>query len=331
MAGVSSATASQILNGRENWASSETRERVISTADKLGYRPSLVAKSLRVGQTYTLGLVMTVLSGTGRAYGFDMSAADAGYMAVMAFNPNDPGIEDMLIQRLLDRGVDGIAIYPSERGPHRQLRRLASQGFPLVTFDGAALGDLDCDDVSPDYEAVGRLQASHALFVGKRRVLIVAPQPAAAINKLRDRGIGAELARQGAPPPLVCEFSRPGDVEMPESDSIYGPLHAFIERNIGEFDAVISYDSVASLACRSLTECGLSIPDDVEVIGAGDGAMASYAIIPLTSVATNDQRIGEMAFEMLRERIEAPGKVREPRRVRTGAVLHARQSTVGDG
>src|SRR5262249_166831 len=98
--------------------------------------------------------------------GFEEAARQAGYVTMITYNPNDPATEDRLIDKLVDRQVDAMAVFPTEEGAHTQLRRLVSNGVPLVTFDGAGRTDLQTDDVSADYYMAGRLQAKHLLELG---------------------------------------------------------------------------------------------------------------------------------------------------------------------
>ena len=331
--GVGIPTVSKVLNDRPNcWASEETRQRIREAAEALGYRPNLSARALRSGRSHVIGFVSPGFqagSAHTRPGGLTDAAAETDYTVTVASHPNDSAAEDHVILRLLDRAVDGLAIYPVDAGPHKELRALVARGFPVVTFEGVNLLDFECDDVSIDHRAVGRLQARHLLDLGRRRICIAKALPEARINVIRDEGICMELARAGMPAPVAMNIHRSADKEITEPDATYEGVRAFVRKHAGEFDAVISYDSVAALAVRALLEHGLRVPEDVAVIGAGDGPIAGYATIPLTSVSTQDDWAGAKAFELLLDRIGGRRTGKPFRRLTSTAKLIVRQSTRG--
>lgn len=330
-AGVSITTVSAVLNGRSDcWASTATRQRVQEAARKLGYRPNLAARSLKSGLTHTLGLITTALnvaSPRNRINGMDEAAAAAGYAVIMSFHMNDPAIEDQMILRHLDRGVDGIAIYTSDSGRHEELRRLVERGFPVVTFDGEGRLDFDRDDVSPDYRAVGELQVRHLLETGRRRIAAANPIPSARINDIREDAVRMALARADAPPPLFMNLHRPADREVTDAEEIYRPAKEWIAKRKGEFDAVVAFDSVACVVIRVLLEAGLRVPEDVAVMGAGNSMLSDYGAIPISSIDTSDSQMGAEAFALLLARIEGQTPAAGFHKVKVNPMLVPRRST----
>lgn len=330
MAGVGRPTASKVLNGKDNcWASEETRERIRAAALALGYRPNLSARALYSGQSRVIGLVspgFAVSSTNSRPAGLTNAAFASDYTVTLSSHPNDSNSEDHVIRRLIDRAVDGMAVYPVDVGPHAELRRLIQQGYPVVTFDGAALLDFQCDDISADYIAIGRLQARHLLEVGRRRICIARALPEARINAIRNTGIQQELSACGAPPPLLMDIHRPA-AEFEDAEAICDGIKAFVQQHGDEFDAVVSYDSVANLVIRTILKLGFHVPKDVAVIGAGDTILSTYGTIPLTSVCTRDAWAGEQAFELMMARLRTPRATIPFRRITSPAELVIREST----
>jgi DNA-binding LacI/PurR family transcriptional regulator len=332
LARVSLPTVSRVLNGREDcWASDDTRCRIREAADALGYRPNLSARALRSGRSHVLGFVSPGFQAGAvhtRPGGLTDAAEKAGYTVIVGSHPNDPVAEDRVIRRMVDRAVDGLAVYPVDTGPHHELRALVARGFPVVTFEGANLLDVECDDVSVDHRAVGRLQARHLLARGRRRLALIKILPEARVNAIRDEQIRDELARARAPEPLILALRRAPVAEIADPDAIYGGIRRLIRRHAGAFDALASFDTLASLAVRALLAQGLSVPGDVAVIGAGDGPLAGYGTLPLSSISTRDDWAGEKAFDLLMDRIRGPAPDRF-RRLVSKARLIARQSTGG--
>lgn len=329
-AGVNSATASQVLNNRDNcWASHETRQRIRKAAAELGYRPNLSARALRSGRTHVIGFVspgLAIGSPHSRAAGLTEAAAEANYTVTLTSHPNDAKSEDVVIRRLLDRGADGMAIYPVDPGPHAELRRLVECGFPVVTFQGATLLDFECDDVSVDVEAVGRQQARHLLELGRRRICFANTIPEARITVAREAALREELVRAGGPAPIEMRLPGSAARQLMEAEALVEPMQAFLKRHCGAIDAMVGSDCTAALAIRLLHKLGVRVPEDVAVVGGGDSVLATYSEVPLTSVNAADDVAGAKAVGLLMDRIGGRWNG-EFRRLVNPAKLIVRQST----
>ena len=331
LAGVKVSSASEILNRKANcWSSQATRDRVFAAAKELGYRPNQTARSLRSGKTKTLGVIITSHEYSNRMAGLDNAAYANNYAVILTFNANDPAMEDKLIINHMDRGVDGLIIYPSDTGQHTELRKLVEQGFPLVTFNGVGL-NFECDDVSPDYICVGRLQSRHLLEIGRRRICIATTTPSAFINDIREEGIRRELLEHGLQKPMIFNIKYADDNEAQSSEILYPQIAEFITRHKGEFDSIIAFDSMAAMAARAVLENGLRIPDDVAIVGAGNNILSSHGVLPLTSIDTSDEWIGMKAFELVTNRIDGKLPKNKFERIVSSSNLIVRQSTVKKG
>ncbi len=312
-AGVSSATASQVLNNRPNcWASVGTRAKIHTAARELGYRPNLTARSLRAGRTQSIGMISPVFYiGThrNRSTGVFSVAREMNYAVLYSVDSNNQEQEEKLIQLQLDKGVDGLIVHPCDSGNHAELRRLVEMGFPVVTLDGQCGLSFDCDDVSADYSEAGRLQAAHLLERGKKRVALANIVPTPRMHAVREESIRRELQNAGLPPPLLMNIDSQPDCELPSLEPVEASLRTFIMANRGQFDALAGCDCTMSLAIRVLTQMGVRIPDEVAVVGSGDSPLARYGVVPITSVSVNDEWIGKQAFKTLIERIEGPPRL----------------------
>ncbi len=330
-AGVHSATASQVLNGKPNcWAATETRQRILSAARELGYRPNLSARALRLGRTRLIAMVspgFSVASTRNRVTGFSQAAEADGYTVTLSSHPSDDASEDRVIRRLVDRGVDGLAVYPTDHGSHAELRRLCDRGFPVVTFEGANLLDFDCDDIRVDYTAVGRIQARHVLEIGRRRVCLANTTPEARIMTLLETALRETLSARGAPPPLEMRLPISPGNEFEEVETLEAPMRAFLQRHRDHFDALVGNDTLVSLAVRLLGEMGLRVPQDVAVIGGGTTLLATYGWVPLSSVLPDNISIGKLAWELLSDRIEDRPPAQSFRRLTAPSHLVVRQSS----
>lgn len=331
-AGLHRTTVSQVLNNHPGvWASEATRQRIRQAATELGYRPNLAARALRSGKTHVIGLVspgFLVYSPDSRADGLAEAAAKADYTVALSSTANDSDSEDRVIRRLLDRGVDGLAIYPVDSGPHTELRRLVQSGFPVVTFEGANVLDFESDDISVDCEFVGRTQARHLLELGRRRICLanrVSEPRLGRVTAIREAAARAELARDGAPTPLEMRLPLTETWELPDPEKLAAAMRAFLQEHRGAFDGIIGGDPTGVVAVHLLREAGLRVPEDVAVIGGGL-MLATYCEVPLTSVNAANSLAGSQAFALLQDRIS--GRCQGAfRRLINPARLIVRQST----
>ncbi len=336
-AGVSRVTASEVLNDRPNcWAAETTRERIRKAAKGLGYRPNLTARALRLGRTHVIGLIspgFLLYSPHSRADGLTDAAAKADYTVTLSSHPNDSESEDKVIRRFLDRGIDGLAIYPVDHGSHTELRNLVESGFPVVTFEGANVLDFACDDVSVDCREVGRLQARHLLDLGMRRIClanVMTLSRMSRINTLREDAIREELVRAGAPPPLDMHLPVSDTRELPEAGMLEAVMRTFLKEQGENLDGIIGGDHTGVLAIRLLHELGLRVPGDVAVIGGGTTLLTDYCEVPMTSVNAENDVAGATAFGLLMDRIS--GRTNGTyRRLVNPARLIVRKSTQGLG
>lgn len=328
-AGVKVSTASEILNNKKNcWASAATRKRVFDAAAQLKYRPNLAARALRIGSTFTIGLITVGLSGSNRIYGLHDAAMAKGYTLMINFNPNQSDREEELIRHQLDRGIDALAIYPAENGTHKEVKKLVNDGFPVVSYDGLYIMDFDCDDVYCDCREVGQMQLEHLLEIGRKRIAVTNTIPCARVNQSRHKRIAELLEQHGHDPYLDMAITQPNDKEIPDWKNLYEQIISFVRKNKGKFDAVIGYDSLASLTVRALLEEKIKVPEEVAVIGSGNSMLATHGAFPLTSIDTDDYWLGEQVFNLLFDRINHKIDKDKFRRISSTPKLLVRQSTV---
>ena len=329
LAGVSVSTVSDILNRSKNsWASQLTRDRVFAAAKTLGYRPNRTARSLRYGRSGIIGVISNSHFLNRRFSGIDKAAYEANYATVTSFNAGRTEIEDQLILNYLDLGVDGLIVYSSDHGPHTELKKLASSGFPLVTLDGAGRLDFPCDDVSPDFEEIGRLQARHLLELNRERICILTTSPVAKINHIREEGIAKELMDTTGKAPLVITIKVPLEQEQTSFDYLYSHVAEIMDIRRDEFDAVITLDSLGAILARAAFEIGVRMPEELAIVGTGNSGIGQINMLPLTSVDTTDEWIGIRAFQLLMDRIDKKSATAKFRQIKSKHKLIVRQSTL---
>jgi LacI family transcriptional regulator len=319
-AGVSIATASKALNGRDDVAPA-TRARVLEAAESLSFTPNAMARGLTAGRTGTVGLltsdlegrfVIPILMGAEDAFG-------AGQVNVFLCDARGDAIrEQHHIKALLSRRVDGIIVVGRQTDPRPSL----GHDLPVPVVYAYAPSD-DPGDVSltPDNVAGGRLAVEHLLECGRTRIAHISGDPAYAAAQDRLEGARAALAAAGLQ--LV------GDPMFAAWSEHWGRDAAalLLERH-PDVDAVFcGSDQIARGVLDTARDLGRSVPDDLAVIGYDNWEVLSTNSRPgLTSIDANLQNLGRQAAQRLFEAIDGVGT--EPGTHRLPVRLVIRGSTI---
>jgi LacI family transcriptional regulator len=321
-----------VLNNQPHcWASEKSRQQVYEAARTLGYRPNMTARSLRSGKSHVVGLITAALNvdtSNKKICAFEAAARQTGYLAMIAFNPNDPETEDKLLQIFWDRHVDGMLVYPSEHGEHHEMRKLVKEGFPLVTVDGRGRLDFETNDISTDYFSAGRLQAEHLLKLGRRRLCQGMAYPSCYVIEQLRAGAeeGARVADAAAP--IHFDFYLPPDGGSEITPELFRQVREFLAARRGEIDGFISHDQVSATAVNAAISLGIRVPEELAIIGFDNTSAASNCIVPLTTVAQRADEAGRASFELLERRMEQSGRA-PLEAIRIAPEVVVRASTAG--
>jgi LacI family transcriptional regulator len=312
LAGVSVGTVSKAINGRGSLRT-ETRRRVLSAAEQLGFQPNKAAVALTSGRTYTVGMITTDTIGR-FSIPLMMGAEDAlgaGEMSVFLCDARDDPIrEQYYLRTLLSRRVDGIIV----TGRRTQARPSISTDLPIpVVYAFISSADpRDCS-VVPDEAGGARKAIDHLLAVGRHRIAhITGPEhhhsatvrASATVERLTESG----LDLLGAP--LFGEWSE-----------AWGRQAAKILLGAdSDFDAVFcGSDQIARGVADALRASGRRVPDDVALVGFDNwDVMALGCQPPLTSVDMELEKLGRTAADLLLTAINgqpSPGRHTHPCRL----------------
>lgn len=297
-AGVSTATVSRVISGA-GAARPQTRARVLAAASTLGYRPSAVARSLKLRTTRTLGLLVTDIQ---NPYYPEIvraveDAALERHLAVLLCNgADDPGREDRYLDLLVDRRVDGIIIASSGL-QERHGAWLARRSVPVVLVNWAA-PDLRLAAILGDNRGGGRLATEHLLSLGHRRIghLSAPARNAAAAERLD--GIRRALAEAGLDPASLAVVEGDGRVAGGERAA-----NELLERK-PDVTGIVCYNDLTAIgAVRGLRARGRHVPVDVSIVGYDDIALSAWVDPALTTIAQPTAEMGRWAVRRLGELI----------------------------
>jgi DNA-binding LacI/PurR family transcriptional regulator len=320
VAGVSHMTVSRVLNDPGS-VKPETRERVLSAMQSLGYRPNTIARALATGRTRTLGVVAlaTALYGpTSTLLAVEAAARTAGYyLDVVRLRSVTRRSIGEAADGLQQRGVDGIIVIAPHMWAPKALRS-AVDGVPLVAVEGGA-GPLPTAAV--DQEKGAALATQHLLALGHSSVWHVGGPKQWLEAKARERGWRETLQAAGVPPPPV----------LPGGWGVRSGYQAG-RRLVAERAATavfVANDQMALGVLRAFHEAEIDVPGQVSVVGFDDVPEAAYFTPPLTTIRQDFDEVGRRALQLLLEQMA--GGPHGERHLVVEPRLVVRQSTAPPG
>ncbi len=307
-AGVSTATASLVLNDRRGRFSATTAEAVRRAATELGYRPDLGAKGLRTSRTQTLALVSDEILTTPYANQMIQGAQDAAWQSehllFMVNTGSDKAYEAELVESLRARRVDGF-IYAS------MIRRRGGipegmRGMPVVGMDIELPEDSAAASFVPDEVSGAVAAVSELISAGHRRIAHITDQDWVPAQQLRLRGFTGVMRDAGC---LDLDLVRRLPRDAASNDQSDWGERASLEllRRTDRPTAIFAYnDRTAIGVYRAARELGLRIPEDLSVVGFDDQILVATELRPqLTTVALPHRDLGRLAAQTLLQVVAA--------------------------
>lgn len=304
LAGVSQTTVSFVINRSGAGISEETQERVWAAVDELGYRPNILARGLASNQTYTIGIISDLIITTPLAVQMIQGAQDCawenGYILLVVNTNGVPDMRDAALNAMSDRHVDGIlyaTMYHREVKPHKILYE-----FPSVLLD-CFLADHSLPSVVPDEVMGGQVATEYLLQKGHRRIGMInfADNIPAKFGRLQ--GYQQALANFDVP----YEESLIYETDNARSEGGFLAANKILQMKDPPTALFCFNDRMAMGAYGAIQKSGLSIPEDVAVVGYDNQQLIAAELIPgLTTVALPHYEMGQWAVQHLLESIEHP-------------------------
>ncbi len=289
---VSPSTVSRARNYRRG-VSDATRERVLRVIEESGYSPNELARGLRLQQSSTFGLIIPNIHNqiyAEVASSLESICGSQGYAVVLCNSRRDARREEMLVQMLRAKRVDGVVMIPGQE-PQRLIRILKEARIPVVVLEHAVPGEscLIVDDLRG-----GLIGTQHLLDLGHRRIGIISRTRHSGTSALRVTGYrqALEAAGVGFDPALLIECEaghEPAGQAMQRLLALEHPP-----------TAVFTHNDVQALgAMHAIHSAGLTIPGDVSVVGFDDISTSTHLFPPLTTVRYPKEEIGRLAAETI--------------------------------
>lgn len=308
-AGVSTATVSRCLNSPKQVVE-ETRARVMSVVQDLGYSPNFGARVMAAKRTHTIGAIIPTMENAIFARGlqaFQEELRLQGYTLLVASSSYRADLEEEQIRSLVARGADGLLLIGHDRDPAIH-RFLDAQHVPtLVTWTTDATAERP--SIGFDNRASMRDLARAVIGMGHRRLAVISAE-----TRSNDRA----RARVAGVKDAIAEAGL-SDTPMPIIETPYG-----IENGARAFEVLMQSaevptavlcgnDVLAVGAMRRARELGIDVPAQVSITGFDDIELAQVTVPALTTVHVPHREMGRRAAQMLVQMVEgaAPAKTVE--------------------
>lgn len=293
-AGVSPAVVSYVLNSGPRPVSEQARARVLAAVKELGYRPDGLARSLKVGRTKTLGLVLPDASNpffAELALAIEDAAYARGFAVMVCNSADDLEREHTYIASLAERRIDGLILISATA--EQDLTDFTDLAIPIVALDRSP-DESPVSTIRSDNEDGAYQGTRHLLEHGHRHIAFVGG-PDAGVSDARRQGWQRALRESGGVAGTECraEFSFAGG-HAAASTLLAGPRPSAV---------LVSSDIQAIGLVSGLHQAGLSVPDDVALVSIDGTTAGEYSVPSLTSIA---QPVVEMGATAVAHLIDSP-------------------------
>jgi len=316
-AGVSKSLVSMVTRG-EPGVSEEKRQAILEAIDELDYRPNAMAQGLVMRQTRILGVMVSDLQNPFFAAvvsGIQARAKELGFRVLFNTGDRTPEIEEGAIEDLLQMRVDGL-ILASPRVADEVIAR-AGRSIPVVVLNRHTNDD-SSDSLTNDNIAGAHLAVEHFVSFGHRRIAFIEGGAGAGARN-RYEGYLRAMFDFGLEDEIVTV-----EGQHTEEGGYRGAME-LLKMRVLPTAIFASNDLCAIGAMNALEEAGMSIPEDVSLVGYDNNRMAAMRHISLTTIDQPGGDMGRSAVDRLSERID--GDRTEPRNEVIAPSLVVRSTT----
>jgi len=295
---LSPATISLVLNNAPGVRSipQETRDRVVEAAAKFDYRPSFFARSLRKRQTFTVGVLVPELSDSYAMQvlsGVEEHLIEEGYFYLTASHRRKVDLIEEYPRLFMDRSVEGFIFI--DTALEKSLGVL-----PTVVVAGHRRIE-GVTNVVLDQRRAAELALRHLYQLGHRKIAFMrgGSHSSDADDRWNCLMTVARDLKLVVPPELIAQLQL--RVSTPELG--FEPANELIQRG-ADFTALLCYNDVAAIgAIRAFMNHGLSVPNDISVVGFDDIQGAAFHNPSLTTIRQPLYQMGTTAARILLQRI----------------------------
>ena len=300
--GVSISTVSKSLKDSDE-ISTDTKQKVQAFAKLYNYRPNNIALSLKNRRTKNIGVVIPDIVHhffTTVFRGIEKYANEHGYNVVVCVSDESYEKEVFNMELLANGSIDGFIMSVSaetqQKNDFSHLKEVMEQGFPLVLFD-RVIDEIECDKVIMNDEEIAYQATAKMIAEGRKKIALVTTESYFNVSEKRAEGYKRALKDHGV------DYDEKLTLVLPFKGVEESYIEDFVESK--NFDGVLCVNEIFAVLLMAATQKkGIRVPEDVSVIGFTDGLLSRYSSPTLTTVAQHGEKMGEMAAEMLIEKLE---------------------------
>lgn len=305
--GVSAALVSYVLNGKEKEArvGADMAKKIRKAAAELNYQPNLIAKSLKMGKTKTIGLIVADISNpffSTIARIVEDEAKKHGYVVI--FGSSDESAEKQLdlIDVFSTRLVDAFIIAPAS-GTEKQIETIVKRGIPVVLMDRFFPGlKVDCVHIN-NFNAAGKA-VKQLIKNNRRRIGMVAYDTTQSHMQDRKQGYKAALKENN------IRFKKQWLIEASYQNiekDVAAKLKALLKPL--QVDALFfATNSLAVAGLKEINKLGIKVPDDLAIISFDESDAFDFFYSPVTYVSQSLVDIGKEAIKLILNRLHNKNK-----------------------
>lgn len=330
LAGVSRATVSYVINGLADQGKQsipeETRSRVEEAVQALGYTPNMIARGLGSGRSNAIGLL---IPDTHNPHYWDIIQGvedvvmQHQYSLLLNSIRNDNRRERAGIEMLAQQQVDGLIIIPTfADNTDYIIEHMSTRKLPIVALGADIVG---VDSVHVNWVSGMEALITHILELGHQNIVYIHATSNEVVGQYRLDVYNRVLHDAG--------FAVTDDYIIrcePTVESAYHNTKLLLNDDHRPTVILASNDLQAMGIIRACVECGLRIPHDISVTGFDNISLSNYLPVTLTTVDSQSQKLGNIATELLFNRLDKPNLIRQERQVDTQLIIRESTGPVPD-
>ena len=322
LAGVSVTTVSRALNHAPE-ISEETRERILRLCRETGYRTNLLARSLISSRSNVIGVITSDISNPFRAsfsLHIEMCAKERDYQVMLCSGCPGDGRIDGLFEFLISQRVDGVLLINSNNSAGDLLKKYASS-VPSVLVGGCAPEEsgLRINAVSNDNYAGGRMAAEYLYQLGHRDVMYLGLRGDSFTHVLRHRGFLLRAQELGM---RVDTLVNPDGASTIKSGYSLG--RQLFRKPFRQTAVFAASDAMALGVLEAAAACGISIPEELSLMGYDNIDYAALPNIRLTTIAQPIPGLARASIKLLLDLIDSQEEGVYTRMLLTPALVERR-------
>jgi LacI family transcriptional regulator len=321
LAGVSMATVSAVVNGART-VGKESRLKVKEAMKALDYHPDQIARSLRIGQTHVIGMIMPDITNPffpRVVQAAEEIAYDAGYSIILCNSNENPSREQGHLRVLFSRRVDGAVVVSTDTSS--AYLSLLRQRFPVVFVDRIPVG-LPVSAVCTDNLDAAHQVTQHLIELGHERIAILIGNLGLSPHAARLEGFRKAMQQRHLP--VRDEYLRTGEMK---TESAYQAVRELLCAAEPPTAIIASNNKLLLGLMQAIREAGIGCPQQISIVAFDDNVWTQNFSPRLTSIAQPTEEIGRQAMEMLLRQIRSKSEKPQPEVKLLKAELRVREST----